>query len=464
MDGCDLLTDASVYPKESRDYYTGIYSAFNPVALRTILGPQYHCVTRPGLRLPLSMVERGVIIIAAKTFKDRLKFLSLSRKTIAKTLAQIAPTVTVKEVAGVIRLMDSLPLKLTYATMRAVTSKGKWVHVKSIETKVPTYFKIQIEDIDVKIRASRFQADNEVKLRLLHYSQSAEFKNKLLFYVHGGAFVGPTAAALENFYIKEFASNLKGLTILSMDHPHGPESPFPIALQKVLDTYLWLTSNRHDVDEKLGFRPDEIVLMGDSSGGSIVSSLMVVLNEIKNMAEIDFKPVMPKSLVLLFPKTTLQFDIFPSLMTAVFDQLLSMQLLLGSCIAYIPMLKKDENGNWSYVQDNLSIPMDFLIRDDYKVLESPILSPIRYEKLDQLSDVPLHLMALGNDPLLDESLEMARKWKGRVKLHVVEGCAHGGFIFNYFSRVGCKCVPIASDLIRGAFFEIPTLTKLHTTL
>lgn len=426
----------------------------HPIALSTILGPDYHCAVCPGLKLPMSVLERGIILVSGRKASDRVKCLSLSRKTIARTTSQLAPQVTVNDAAGVIRLMDSPLVRLTYRTMRSVTSKFRWVRVNVVKMNVPTKVRIVIEDLQVKLKAVENQEENRVKFHVLKHGSSKEFKKKVLMYVHGGAFVGPTAAALDDFYVKEWAGNLKGLTILSTDHSPGPEFPFPVALQQVLDTWLWLNSGSQSVEQKIGFIPEEIVLTGDSSGGSIVSSLLVILNELRNLPALQADPIFPKSVVLLFPKTTLQFDLFPSLMLSVFDSILNMQLLLGACVAYMPMKKRDENGNWHLVQDNQTIPPDFIVQDEYAVIESPILSPLRYKKLDQLSTgLSLHLLAIANDPLLDEAVELARKWKGSCQLHVVEGVYHGAFIYNYFSREGSKCVPLTTDMFRRAFQE-----------
>ena len=446
------LPDSAFNPVEARSFYRLIFSNYDPIALKVLLGPQYHIVETPGLKLPYAMIERAIIFTVAKTKRDAMRAFTLSRKTVAKALSDQASSVTVRDVANVVRKMNVSPVRATYAITRYATAFDKPVDVKKVKIGAPTLFKIVIEENEVKLQPNLILQENPVKFYLLKYGQSKEFTNKLLFYVHGGAFVGPKAGPLNNFYLKDFANNLKGLKILSMDYSPAPEAPFPIALQQVLDTYLWLTSGREEVLHTIGFYPDEIVLLGDSSGGNLVASLTVILNELREMG-LGFKPFMPRSAVLCFPKTSLQFDLFPSLCLAVFDPILSIQLMLAACIAYVPFLKRDENGNWNLVQDNSTIPMDFLIRDEYKVVESPLLSPLRYRKLDQLSDVQLHVMAVANDPLLDESIEMARQWKGKTKLHVVEGVTHGAFIFNYFSRVGSKCVPLTTDIVRRAFFD-----------
>lgn len=46
------------------------------------------------------------------------------------------------------------------------------------------------------------------------------------------------------------------------------------------------------------------------------------------------------------------------------------------------------------------------------LFEHPYLSSIKYKKFAQLTDVELHLITPLFDPLHDDSIEMAKKWKG----------------------------------------------------
>ena len=65
--------------------------------------------------------------------------------------------------------------------------------------------------------------------------------------------------------------------------------------------------------------------------------------------------------------------------------------------------------------------------------------------------MPLHIMGISDDPLLDESLEFARRWNGKKRVYITEGVAHGAFLYNYFSREGSRCVPLTAEIVRNAF-------------
>lgn len=47
---------------------------------------------------------------------------------------------------------------------------------------------------------------------------------------------------------------------------------------------------------------------------------------------------------------------------------------------------------------------------------SPFISPLMYHDFDSMSSIPLHLYVCQTDPVLDHSIIMANKWKGKVYL------------------------------------------------
>lgn len=54
-----------------------------------------------------------------------------------------------------------------------------------------------------------------------------------------------------------------------------------MALQEVLDCYLWLTSGDISVQHSIGFQPRKVALAGDSAGGNLSMSLLLVLRNIE---------------------------------------------------------------------------------------------------------------------------------------------------------------------------------------
>ncbi len=110
-------------------------------------------------------------------------------------------------------------------------------------------------------------------------------EDKILLYFHGGGF-------LFNFivYHRDFISRVareSQLKALSLDYSLAPENPFPTAVNEGLAAYKWLLKN--------GYRAKNIVIMGDSAGGSLALSLLQVLK--KN------KLPMPACAVVIAPAT-----------------------------------------------------------------------------------------------------------------------------------------------------------------
>ena len=90
-----------------------------------------------------------------------------------------------------------------------------------------------------------------------------------VLYVHGG---GHTAGSA--FGYRHFAGAVAvaaGLPTLVVDYRLAPEHPFPASLHDVLAAYRWLLET--------GTPAEKIVIVGDSSGGGLVMSLLLTLRD-----------------------------------------------------------------------------------------------------------------------------------------------------------------------------------------
>ena len=108
--------------------------------------------------------------------------------------------------------------------------------------------------------------------------------------------------------------------------------------------------------------------------------------------------------------------------------------------AYLPpMGDKDGAINWSDVESELPWfrrPLGetrAVFEHNLSVLEHPLVSPLFYDKFEQLSDVNLYMVALHADPLLDNAITMASKWKGTVSIDVLDDLAHGFLNYIFFN-------------------------------
>ncbi len=110
---------------------------------------------------------------------------------------------------------------------------------------------------------------------------------KVLLYFHGGGYIvgsPATGAAIAGFLAKE-----SGILCFSLDYPLAPESPFPAALDNAVAAYRTLLDK--------GFKPENIVLAGDSAGGGLALALLVDIR--------DKSLPMPAGAYLLSPWTDL---------------------------------------------------------------------------------------------------------------------------------------------------------------
>ena len=78
------------------------------------------------------------------------------------------------------------------------------------------------------------------------------------------------------------------------------------------------------------------------------------------------------------------------------------------------------------------------LNNSSQLTSHPYMSPMYYEHLDEISrETKLTLIALDMDPTLDQSIAMARRWKGEVDFDVVRDLPHAylnfvSFAFKYW--------------------------------
>ena len=90
--------------------------------------------------------------------------------------------------------------------------------------------------------------------------------NKVLYFIHGGGFA---SCSMHSHWgiIGKFALEL-GIKVFGVNYRLAPEHPFPAALDDVLHTYQWLLES---------YKPEDIIVMGDSAGGGLSLSLLLKL-------------------------------------------------------------------------------------------------------------------------------------------------------------------------------------------
>ena len=96
---------------------------------------------------------------------------------------------------------------------------------------------------------------------------------KLILYVHGGGYVSGSCSDHRAF-VSKFAKNT-GVTNLVYEYRLAPENPFPDALDDSVKVYQWILAS--------GFKPENILIAGESAGGGLCLAIMLALKE-RNIA------------------------------------------------------------------------------------------------------------------------------------------------------------------------------------
>jgi epsilon-lactone hydrolase len=90
----------------------------------------------------------------------------------------------------------------------------------------------------------------------------------VLLYLHGGGFAFGSPKTHRHFVAA--LSLATGRPAFLVDYRRAPEHPFPAAADDALAAYRWLLAS--------GYRPDQIVVAGDSAGGHLVAGLFADLS------------------------------------------------------------------------------------------------------------------------------------------------------------------------------------------
>ncbi len=230
---------------------------------------------------------------------------------------------------------------------------------------------LNLEEIDM----------GEFKMELLSSTLQDTQKDKgIILQLHGGGYYGP----IHNVYRDMAALYIEvsdGMPVLSVDYRVAPDCPYPAALNDTLKAYNWL--------QEQGYRPNRILVVGDSAGGGLALCLGQYLR--------DHNLLMPAGFITMSPWTDLA-------------------------------TKGD-----SYV-DNFDIDPIFggtkeslVFQNEYYRLDSPenpYISPV----YGDFYGFPPMLMQVGErEMLLSDTLQVAQKAKDSgcmVKLHIYEGMFH----------------------------------------
>ncbi len=116
-----------------------------------------------------------------------------------------------------------------------------------------------------------------------------EKTDKVCLFIHGGGWI--LGSSHDHRLLSASIAKSAGIPILSIDYRLAPEYPFPVPLEDSITAYNWLLS--------LGYKPENIVIAGDSAGGNLTLATLIKLRD-------DNIPL-PKAAVVMSPSVDFTF-------------------------------------------------------------------------------------------------------------------------------------------------------------
>ncbi|KUG03906.1 lipase/esterase [hydrocarbon metagenome] len=203
-------------------------------------------------------------------------------------------------------------------------------------------------------------------------------EDQAILYFHGSGFVMGTSKDHRGLVAK-FASRC-GVKALVFDYSLAPEHPFPAAINDSVAVYKWML--------EIGYQPQNIIFAGDSAGGCIAFSTLLILK--------DENIPLPQAVVAFSPCTDLTCSGESHKTKAKID----------------PATPEGATATYTSYYIGNSDPT------------SPYMSPL----YGDLAGLPPVMIQVGEDEtLLDDSVRFAQKAKEagvEVHLHVWEGMFH----------------------------------------
>lgn len=442
----------------------------------------------PKLRICADFLRRyGVMNIKSlDIFKKARAY--FDQKYMMKKLAECQSKLTIDQIAHAARIFCARAHYLQNILFRVESYfDTNTLSISTISTKISSKYVIDMNDpMNIKISeadidiASKYRTINS---QIVRYEISKEsdieasvsdrmHRNKLVIFLHGGGFIAPKAEDCFHVYVTPWAKTIPGLTIINFDYSLSPENRFPTQIQELIDFYMFLRGYQISSDkviDLLGYFPDDIILVGDSAGAHMALMATIALNDINHLFDQNIK--LPKSLVLFYPKVNMNYHSYPSILNSIWDLIVTPQLCPSFAQAYVPLIKlaKDEeakqDANHNYdkksddktrlftIEEQISMPSLAIFDEDKTIISTVYSNGFAYEKYEQLSNISLKLLSFEFDPLLDESILLAKKWKGKVDIKVFPNLCHAAIIFRQFCKEAKEAYDEGTRMIIEAINE-----------
>ena len=255
-------------------------------------------------------------------------------KELAKKVILASRLSQVDYVKGFFTLTENPVLTTVKPLPKVFTSCFTQINYEQLETQhtnIHSMFKVPIPSshIDKKFVNARFVSNYRTKQMLgscqcIHgrvcRCKHTEAGDVIIFHVHGGGFVSQASESHLD-YLHQYSERLN-VPILSIDYSLAPEAPFPRALEEVFYCYVWMLKNF----SALGTSGKKVILVGDSAGGNLITSL--TLKTIANCIRI------PDGLMPCYSALLTDFYPSPSRLMMMMDPILMTGFMVRCLNAY----------------------------------------------------------------------------------------------------------------------------------
>ena len=226
--------------------------------------------------------------------------------------------------------------------------------------------------------------------------KEAEKVRGIIIFLHGGGFMKMKNFFHEN-YLRDIVNQVN-IPLIGFDYAAAPDHPYPEGLNDCFQGYMWILEN---CEKELGFKPEKIILAGDSSGGNFILALTFLLISMNIYENKNIR--LPDLLIPLYPACHTGIkNMSLSLASSFEDHMLNIKSLLFINKVY---------------------------RDYYPNDLDPFLNPseVTEEILKHLPKTTI--ISATNDPLRDDTIRFMRKISKipdlDVKDYELENYQHG---------------------------------------
>lgn len=234
-----------------------------------------------------------------------------------------------------------------------------------------------------------------------------------IFFHGGGMYLGDLET---HDHVCRFLCKHASLTVVAVDYRLAPENKFPAGLEDCYAALCWVSENA----DEIGVDKKQIVLVGDSAGGTLVVSTCLLARQ-KGGPEVAFQ-------VVVYPALTMtDGDEFPS---------------------------RTEFGTGEYFisLEDFAFFRGLYLNDEEEAAVNPLVSPIY---ADDYCDLPPALViAAGYDPCLDENKRYAQRLAAdgvKVTYKCFENTIHPFFLFDGVIDAGREGQQLVADTLKDIF-------------